>query len=467
MFWIVYLAVSIPFVRSACNPYIGPAGSYECVQLDGYIGHQYATCLSNDYIKAKSRGTHVCRSLFGLFTPNYCYYQCQLVLHSKETGVVDIDCRCSPFTFIPKDSSTLSDSCYSPTGEKCNWYTTCLEKKYPCLNEKANYLIEFSKYLCDMYDENRVTGVGREWIDTTRKCLQVSLAPLLQQWLSLTCSDVERKVLASFDCCFTGNQACSTNGSLSICHLSLSDFSTILLEMKYQLSNKFSSFQSFEGVYKLFQTGINCHNQSTLGKALLNNEFTGPINLVDLKVKLNSEVGIESKTTLDEMAFHLVNSIASQSSWKQLDSNLVWLGYGRHENTNDTNIKHVRLTVINRSSMFVHLMYFKQDEIVKKLMSDIKQGYIWINHLLINNQQVTLLEASLCLTYPCVESSTVVIPPLVKGVRTTTTTIQPTTKTTRRPAEKTLGRNSDIILKVSVNTIAISMLTSIIIIITK
>ena len=48
------IAVLQPSVFADCNTLYRPAGSAQCVKIDGYNQHQWASCLTDAYIKQKS-----------------------------------------------------------------------------------------------------------------------------------------------------------------------------------------------------------------------------------------------------------------------------------------------------------------------------------------------------------------------------------------------------------------------------
>lgn len=79
----VFVAYLLNFVRCDCDPYSGPSGGVECVLLDPYYSeYQWATCLTDEYIRTKSGGNHVCRSSY----VTYCYYQCMVELNNIDEG---------------------------------------------------------------------------------------------------------------------------------------------------------------------------------------------------------------------------------------------------------------------------------------------------------------------------------------------------------------------------------------------
>ena len=61
-----------------------------CFLARNYYGHQWVTCLTNDYIMRVSNGAHSCSR-----TSDYCWYQCMLELHDAERGAVTGHCQCT------------------------------------------------------------------------------------------------------------------------------------------------------------------------------------------------------------------------------------------------------------------------------------------------------------------------------------------------------------------------------------
>ena len=66
-----------------CNKWYGPAGTVECIQTHRYNNeYQWGTCLTDAYIKQKSKQKHHCTDR----AATYCWHQCMLEVHSKEDG---------------------------------------------------------------------------------------------------------------------------------------------------------------------------------------------------------------------------------------------------------------------------------------------------------------------------------------------------------------------------------------------
>ena len=192
-------------------------GGVECVLLTPYYTqYQWATCLTNDYIRRSSDQQHHC-----LRDATICWYQCMVELYDVELatgGPVYDGCRCSPGemrTEAPTDN--LPPHCYSPRGEDCRWYRDCLEVRYPCEGTSDGYAIEYAEKFCNLYanNYNDFSTVGRAWVDGVRKCLQVVLVPSLRPWVSKTCKDIRMEAFASHSNCYIN----PASGVPGICEL--------------------------------------------------------------------------------------------------------------------------------------------------------------------------------------------------------------------------------------------------------
>lgn len=53
--------VLLNYVSCSCNQVFGSSGGLECVSFDEYHSeYQYATCVSNSFMKERSNGRHHC-----------------------------------------------------------------------------------------------------------------------------------------------------------------------------------------------------------------------------------------------------------------------------------------------------------------------------------------------------------------------------------------------------------------------
>ena len=218
---------------SSCNTHTGPSGTIECIQIPRYKNeYQWATCLTDTYIKAKSSGKHFCEDRSATF----CYYQCMIELYNANSGPVDKECcACQYGEEYTQSDLTLPSECYSPSGTNCGWYENCLEKKYQCRGTEDDYAMEFATKFCNLYIENfaKFSVEGQTWVDAVRKCLQVSLVPIIRPWYSKSCKEIKQIAFASHVPCYVLPN--KQDPSISICNLELIDRLKVFWTIKSSL----------------------------------------------------------------------------------------------------------------------------------------------------------------------------------------------------------------------------------------
>ena len=246
-----------------CNKTSGPSGVTECIVISRYnYQYQWATCLTNAYIQQKSGHKHFCIDR----NAKYCWYQCMLEVHNKNFGPVVDDCSCNvvsstpnPYTSTP--TTSLPPACYSPPGDSCDWYRKCLEKKYPCEDTSNAYAIRYAEKFCRLYGErySLFSSDGRKWVDGVRKCLQVSLVPLLRPWYKLSCQEIRQRAFASHTPCYLNPD----KDAPSICDLSCSDYLKIFWTIKGSLFTMDTAWESMKGMWNI---GSKCGAASQIPK---------------------------------------------------------------------------------------------------------------------------------------------------------------------------------------------------------
>lgn len=235
------------FVRCArtqqCSQLSGPPGTTSCIKLPAYNNqYQWATCLTNSYIKQRSGHKHACVYPGAI----YCWYQCMLEVYSRNFGPVTSVCSCTPGrTFTP----SLPAACYSPSGESCGWYRNCLERKYPCQDTSNAYAIQYAEKFCRLYDERRalLSPDGQKWVDATRRCLQVNLVPLVRPLITATCSQIRQWALASHSPCYLSPD----QNVSSICDLKCTDYFKIFWSIKGSFSKLDTAWGSIKGLWNI------------------------------------------------------------------------------------------------------------------------------------------------------------------------------------------------------------------------
>ena len=156
---------------STCDTKNGPSGLSQCIlSKNNYNGYQWATCLTDSYIKQKSVGKYHCDGGPGTF----CWFECMREMYQSEGPDVTGICSCKPGD--QPATNTLPSFCYTLTGSICKWYIDCLEATYPCNETEASNAVDYAYRFCYIYDQyyNLLSLIGRGWINAVRKCLQVS-----------------------------------------------------------------------------------------------------------------------------------------------------------------------------------------------------------------------------------------------------------------------------------------------------
>ena len=260
----ILLFLSLHLARATtCDRDNGPAGVTECIQISRYNNeYQWATCLTNAYIQQKSSHQHQCTDR----TRTYCWYQCMLEVYEKDFGPVSDDCSCQlskttakPYTGVPTTSLPLE--CNSPSGDSCDWYRNCLEKRYPCEDTSNAYAIKYAEKFCRLY-ENRsslFSPEGRKWVDAVRKCLQVSLVPILRPWYKLSCEDLREWAFDSHTPCYLDPD----KGAPSICDLDCQDFFKIFWTIKGSFIQLDTFWETLKGMWNI---GARCGVASQIAK---------------------------------------------------------------------------------------------------------------------------------------------------------------------------------------------------------
>lgn len=260
----ILLFLSLHLARATtCDRDNGPAGVTECIQISRYNNeYQWATCLTNAYIQQKSSHQHQCTDR----TRTYCWYQCMLEVYEKDSGPVSDDCSCQlsnttakPYAGVP--TTSLPQECESPKGDSCDWYRNCLEKRYPCEDTSNAYAIKYAEKFCRLY-ENRsslFSPEGRKWVDAVRKCLQVSLVPILRPWYKFSCEDIRQWAFDSHTPCYLDPD----EGAPSICDLDCLDFFKIFWTIKGSFIQLDTFWETLKGMWNI---GARCGVASQIAK---------------------------------------------------------------------------------------------------------------------------------------------------------------------------------------------------------
>lgn len=214
-------------------------GRSACIRISRYNGEQWSTCVTDLYIRQKSKGRHGCAK-----GQPICIYQCMLEEHGADSGKVASPCTCSTRDGLKTDTGKgvktvkptiiLPSWCFSPTGADCSWFRTCLGKRYSCRPNFKDEIITFSERLCDLYlnPYSDLSRGGNIWINGVRKCLQVTLVPLLRKWRGTNgrnCKSLTKYAISSYRHCFYSPYPATIP---TICKLPLTDLWRIFWHLR-------------------------------------------------------------------------------------------------------------------------------------------------------------------------------------------------------------------------------------------
>ena len=122
------------------------------------------------------------------------------------------------------DQGNLPAKCYNPSGDTCDWYSQCFEKRFPCQHTSHSYAIDFAEHYCEKYGKmyNKFSSDGKKWIDAVRKCLQVKLVPLMKSSKAITCEEIKTYGFKTHVPCYQTPDP--SQAQISFCNLPFRDW---------------------------------------------------------------------------------------------------------------------------------------------------------------------------------------------------------------------------------------------------
>jgi len=301
-----------------CDRNRGPSGLTQCfLETPYYSKYQCGTCLTDAYIRQRSKGKHACRDR----TATYCYYQCMIEKYGLEEGPVYDDCLCDANTSLPQPPVILDPPCYSPDGSDCGWYNRCLAEMYHCSGQ-ADYAIQYGEKYCKLFSQSKLRFSARalRWIDAVRRCLQVSLVPLLHLCRERpTCKALEEIAFESHVPCYL-----DAYGGFSVCLLSGRDWLRIFWTIKGSYDPTSSTF--LKTLKASATVAQNCTDEEGFFKSLGKVYFA--FRVVTLEVIY---------INIDELAHSIVRYISSSLRWIQ-KSTVDWFASAAEAETEEKSL---------------------------------------------------------------------------------------------------------------------------------
>ncbi|XP_076078443.1 adhesion G protein-coupled receptor L3-like isoform X4 [Mytilus galloprovincialis] len=292
------------YCDAACDKDFGPEGLSECVLIPPqYKSYQWATCLSNYFIKMASNGKHYC-----LDDNTYCLYQCMIEFYNVNDGEVYQNCSCLGYDSIPKYSNvSLPDLCYVPTGFDCNWYNDCFRKKYSCSGIDDGG-ITFQREFCSLYDQHqhKFKPINQILLANIRRCLQVDMVRIVRPWVQVECSEIKNLSISVNKQCFTSQEF--QNVTLSLCDMNADNFWSLVVTLVESLHKQNGSS---DGISNLLEAKSFCSNKDIIMQT---------INTTVVRIETN----IETRHTFYNNAFrstktitNIVTKLAELMLWRQ------------------------------------------------------------------------------------------------------------------------------------------------------
>ena len=441
-------------LQQQCNS-TGDLGRTQCVLLTPvYNAHQWATCLTEDYIMRASDGRHICASE----TARQCWYQCMIEIYGVAEGSVNSDCGCSPGEMLPNDLSRLEAECYSPRGDDCEWYRNCLARRYECPADE-NYAIDYALKFCNLYTDNfeDFSIEGRQWVNAVRYCLQLQLVPYLRLWATYTCAEIRTEA-------FNGHPACYTGVSPSMCELGCGDIWRAFVVVNLPDGDL------SEGA--LYTTPIATAKQmlAVMEQCYTNEELTGCVkNLLttlEIAVQLvgRNNPYIRAATT----AFLVARHFATVLNWE--DNGLGWFPLDGDDDDDDDDerdrekrqnadeeVLNVRVLLVDTKLLNISNGTMSQptsgqtiDQAIDDLVNAVMNGSLSMIPLNINNTEVisSLSMVNQCMDVGCNSTANMtelVTPPPTQSVTTPTASSTTDSPTTDSPTEPPSGGGTDVL----------------------
>ena len=279
-----------------------------------------------------------------------------LEIYDVNSGPVDKECcACQYGEKYTLSDLTLPSECYSPSGTNCGWYENCLERKYQCRGTEDDYAMEFATKFCNLYNENfaKFSVEGQTWIDAVRKCLQVSLVPIIRPWCSKSCKEVKQIAFASHVPCYVLPN--KQDPSISMCNLGITDQLKVFWTIKSSLVMSVGS--SLEAMNGIRMTMSECaprvikSAKEKIGNVVLKMEIK--MKNILKKIKHVLPFGRHRRSLSKSIDFLLLSNriaddIAAKLHWNE--KGVLWFS------TVDTNSNE---TLTNESLIYIHLAHRK------------------------------------------------------------------------------------------------------------
>lgn len=214
--------------------------------------------------------------------------------------------------------------------------------------------MEFATKFCNLYNDNfeNFSVEGQTWIDAVRKCLQVSLVPIIRPWCTKSCKEIKETAFASHVPCYVLPN--KQDPSISMCNLGNIDRLKVFWTIKSSLVMSVGS--SLEAVNGIVMTMSEC-------AARVIKSVNEKIDNVVLKIKIKTKYilkkiknvlpfGRHKRSLSKSIDFLLLSNIiadeiAAKLHWSE--KGVLWFS------TVDTNTSISNETFTNERLIYIHL----------------------------------------------------------------------------------------------------------------
>jgi hypothetical protein len=120
-------------------------------------------------------------------------------------------------------SSTVNAQCVNSIESSCGVYSSCFAKQCKCSDSVDEYLISFGENYCKAFlGEHDFSDAGKAWRNSTLRCLQESLVPIILFENDKSCDCAKVKSFA-----YSSHVGCYTQPNASVCDLPMQDIGLI------------------------------------------------------------------------------------------------------------------------------------------------------------------------------------------------------------------------------------------------
>jgi hypothetical protein len=397
-----------------CDRQTGPVESIECSLTDKFNTEQWNTCLTNTYIQQQSQGRHRC----GDETVKYCNYPCMREVYYLEGDLVIDPCACNASS-VPS-TSTLPIECLSPDGSNCDWYKTCLERKYSCQGTPTEHVLTYATTFCELYTKHRgiFSDQAQRWINDARKCLQMALVPFVRPFINSNCQKIRDKAFTSYKPCYLRPYP----GDASICRMTRRDWLRIFWTLK-------SAFIASTPIaYGSLQNAIDTFNECSMDTEA--NDFGHIFKEFKLTIDLiQTSWDNLNKDQSDQIAVSIAHQIAR--TLLATPTRWGWYAYGIPLSTQRSRTGYKQMAiellvadlpgVVNETLVPpVNITNIEFNEIITRLENLVINGDL---HIITDNGTFYVSEMSYCLDMKCYATTeSHVAPPYISKNGSTTNT---------------------------------------------